>query len=342
MSEKRTFDLLTLGQLLLRLSPPGNERLVRGDTFEKQVGGAELNVAVGVPLVGLNSGVFSKLPPHDVGSFMKRKIRPYGISDDYFLYDHSPQARVGIYFYENGAYPRKPKVIYDRSNSSFYSLNIDEIPKEVYSASRCFHTTGITLALNEKIRETTIEMIKRFKDAGTLVSFDVNFRGNLWTGEEAKACIERILPYVDIFFCSEDTARLTFKKTGTAREMMKSFTEEYPISIVASTQRVVHSPKRHTFGSVIYDAKKDTFFEEEPYQDIDVVDRIGSGDAYISGALYGLLANDFDCSRAVQFGNATSAVKNTIPGDLPSSNLEEIETIIRAHNHKGPQSEMAR
>ncbi len=342
MDEKRNFDLLTLGQVLLRLSPPDNERLVRGDTFVKQVGGAELNVAVGVALLGLHTGIISKLPSHDMGSFLKSKIRSYGVSDDYFIYDTSPSARVGIYYYENGAYPRKPKVIYDRSNSSFYSLDIDEIPEHVYSASRCFHTSGITLALSPQLRETTMEMIRRFKAAGTLVSFDVNFRGNLWSGAEAKACIEQILPYVDIFFCSEDTARLTFLKTGTAREMMKSFTEEYPISIVASTQRVVHSPKRHTFGSVIYDAKKDTFFEEEPYQDIDVVDRIGSGDAYISGALYGLLANDFDCSRAVQFGNATSAVKNTIPGDLPSSNLEEIETIIRAHNHKGPQSEMAR
>lgn len=342
MKEKRTFDLLTLGQLLLRLSPPNNERLVRGDTFEKQVGGAELNVAVGVSLLGLHTGVISKLPSHDMGSFMKSKIRSYGISDDYFLYDHSPSARVGIYYYENGAFPRKPKVIYDRSNSSFYSLSIDEIPEEIYSASRCFHTTGITLALNEKIRETAIEMIKRFKEAGTLVSFDVNFRANLWTGEQARECIERILPYVDIFFCSEDTARLTFKKTGTAQEMMKSFTEEYPVSIVASTQRVVHSPKRHTFGSVMYDAKKDKYYEEEPYRDIEVVDRIGSGDAYISGALYGLLTSDFDCAKAVQYGNAASAVKNTIPGDLPSSDLEEIETIIRAHNQKGPQSEMAR
>ncbi len=342
MKEKRNFDLLTLGQLLLRLSPPNNERLVRGDIFEKQVGGAELNVAVGVSLLGLHAGVISKLPAHDMGNFMKSKIRSYGISDDYFLYDNSPSARVGIYYYENGAYPRKPKVIYDRSNSSFYSLTIDEIPKETYRASRCFHTTGITLALNETIRDTAVEMIKRFKEAGTLVSFDVNFRGNLWTGEQAKECIERILPYVDIFFCSEDTARLTFKKTGTAKEMMKSFTQEYPISIVASTQRVVHSPKRHSFGSVIYDAGKNRYYEEEPYQDIEVVDRIGSGDAYISGALYGLLTSDFDCAKAVRYGNAASAVKNTIPGDLPSSDLEELETIIRAHSQKGPQSEMAR
>lgn len=342
MESKRDFDLLTLGQLLLRLSPPNNERLVRGDTFEKQVGGAELNVAVGVSLLGLHTGIISKLPSHDLGSFMKSKIRSYGVSDDFFLYDHSPNARVGIYFYENGAYPRKPKVIYDRANSSFYSLSIDEIPEEAYTAARCFHTSGISMALNPQIRKTVIEMIKRFKAAGTLVSFDVNFRGNLWTGEEAKAAIEEILPYVDIFFCSEDTARLTFKKTGTAREMMKSFTEEYPISIVAATQRIVHSPKRHTFGSVMYDARKDMYYEEEPYRDIEVVDRIGSGDAYISGALYGLLAHDFDCAKAISYGNATSAVKNTIPGDLPSSNLEEIETIIKAHNDKGPQSEMAR
>ncbi len=142
----RSFDLLTLGQLLLRLSPPDNDRLSRGDTFVKQVGGAELNVAVGASLLGLRTGVISKLPSHDIGSFMKGKIRSFGVSDDFFMYDDSPSARVGIYYYENGAYPRKPKVIYDRMNSSFFSLNIDEIPKEVYTASKCFHTTGITLA----------------------------------------------------------------------------------------------------------------------------------------------------------------------------------------------------
>ena len=233
-------------------------------------------------------------------------------------------------------------MIYDRNNSSFFSLDINEIPQEVYTASKCFHTTGITLALSEQVRETTIEMVKRFKAAGTLVSFDVNFRGNLWSGDQARETILKILPYVDIFFCSEDTARLTFLKTGTAKEMMKSFTEEYPISIVASTQRIVHSPKLHTFGSVIYDAARGEYYEEEPYRNIEVVDRIGSGDAYISGALYGLLSSGGDCAKAVAYGNATAAVKNTIPGDLPSSNLDEIETIIQAHNATGYQSEMAR
>lgn len=338
----KKFDILTFGQLLLRLSPPSNHRLVRGESFSKQVGGAELNVAVGGSLLGLKTGIISKLPSHDIGQFIKNKIRSYGISDDYLLFDEDEDARVGIYFYENGAYPRKPKVIYDRESESFYNLKEEEFISSMYSNTRCFHTTGITLALSPILRQTTKDMIQKFKEAGSLISFDVNFRGNLWTGEEAKKSIEEILPYIDIFFCSEDTARLTFGKKGDIYEMMKSFAKEYPIRIMASTKRVVNSPKSHDFGSVVYDAKKDEFFSEEPYKNIDVVDRIGSGDSYISGALYGLLTSDMDIKRACIYGNAVSALKNTVPGDVPQSDLSEIESIIADHNNKGFISEMKR
>lgn len=198
------------------------------------------------------------------------------------------------------------------------------------------------MALNSQLLNTTIEMIKRFKEHGTLISFDVNFRGNLWSGPQAKEQIEKILPYVDIFFCSEDTARLTFLKEGDVKSIMKSFARDYNIPIVASSQRIVHSPKIHTFGSVIYDARNDCFYEEEPYRNIEVVDRIGSGDAYISGVLYGLLAYDFDCQKALEYGNATSAIKNTIPGDLPSLDLSETQEIIKAHQSAGPVLEMNR
>lgn len=338
----KSFDLLSLGEVLLRLSPPSNERLVRGETLQKQVGGAELNVVSGVSLLGLRTGIISKLPSNDIGTYAKNRIRFCGVSDDYLVYDTSPEARLGIYYYENGAYPRKPGVVYDRRHSTINTISIDDFDESLFSSARCFHTSGITLALSEQCRNTAIEMIRRFKDAGALISFDVNFRGNLWTGDEARECIEQILPYVDIFFCSEETARLTFLKTGEAKEIMKSFTEDYPISIVASTQRVVHSPKVHTFGSIIYDARSGRFFEEEPYHNIEAVDRIGSGDAYVSGVLYGLLSEPDNCQRALEIGNATSAVKNTIPGDLPSSDLKEIENVIRGHKAVGPQLEMNR
>lgn len=339
---KKDFDLLSLGELMLRLSPPDNERITRGDTLGKQAGGAELNAITGAAMLGLRCGIISKLPANDLGTYIKNRVRLCGVSDDYLVYDQDRDARLGVYYYESGAYPRKPRIVYDRQNTSVNKLTTADYDDSLYQAARCFHTSGITLALSPQLRETAIEMIRRFKAQGTLISFDVNFRGNLWTGAEAKACIESILPCVDVFFCSEDTARLTFLKEGSAREIMKSFTQEYPISIVASTQRVVHSPKRHTFGSIIYSARDDTYYEEPPYANIEVVDRIGSGDAYISGVLYGLLSKEGDYQRALEYGNATSALKNTIPGDLLSTDLKEIDGIIREHKSTGRVAEMDR
>ncbi|MCI8431705.1 MAG: sugar kinase [Lachnospiraceae bacterium] len=339
---KKDFDLISLGEIMLRLSPPDNERITRGDTLSKQAGGAELNSATGAAMLGLRCGIISKLPANDLGMYIKNRVRLCGVSDDYLVYDDSRDARLGVYYYENGAYPRKPRIVYDRKNTSMNKLSVSDYDEKLFGAARCFHTSGITLALSPRVRETTVEMIKRFKEHGALISFDVNFRGNLWTGAEAKECIEAILPWVDIFFCSEDTARLTFLKEGDAKDIMKSFAREYPISIVASTQRVVHSPKRHTFGSMIYSAKEDRFYEEAPYSDIEVVDRIGSGDAYISGVLYGLLSHEGDCRKALEYGNAVSALKNTIPGDLLSTDLKEIEGIIREHKSTGRIAEMDR
>lgn len=339
---KREFDLLSMGEIMLRLSPLDNERITRGDTFTKMAGGAEFNSATGAAMLGLRCGIISKLPANDLGIYIKNHIRMCGVSDDYLVYDDSKEARLGVYYYENGAYPRKPRIVYDRKNTSINKISVEDYEESLFSATRCFHTSGITLALSPEVRNTTIKMIQKFKKQGTLISFDVNFRGNLWSGAEAKQYIEEILPYVDIFFCSEDTARLTFLKEGDAKTIMKSFTQEYPISIVASTQRVVHSPKRHSFGSIIYSAKDDIFFEEAPYKDIDVVDRIGSGDAYISGVLYGLLTHEGDYQRALEYGNAISALKNTIPGDLISTDLKEIEGIIKDHKATGRISEMER
>ncbi len=331
-----------MGELLLRLSPPDNDRLVRCEDFTKQVGGAELNVLSGVSLLGLRAGIISRLPDNEIGYYVRNKIRFNGVSDDYLVYDSSKNARVGLYFYESAAYPRKPHVVYDRANSSFTGIDLSQYDDSLFESARCFHTSGITLALGKQVQNTAIEMIRRFKEAGALISFDVNFRGNLWSGDEARECILKILPYVDIFFCSESTAKLTFLKEGSLYDVMKSFTEEFPISIVASTQRTVHSPRIHTFGSVIYNAADQRYYTEEPYRNIEVVDRIGSGDAYVGGVLYGLLSEPDHIQRALEFGNAASAVKNTVPGDLPSSDRSELLSVIEDHKNKGEILEMSR
>jgi len=340
-STEKEFDALALGEILLRLSAPDNERIVRGDTFQKCVGGAELNVVSGISLLGLRTGIISKIPATDIGTYAKNRIRFCNVSDDYLIFDDSKDARLGIYYYENGAYPRKASVVYDRKYTSINKIKLEEIPESAYSSTRLFHTSGITLALSEQSRTVALEMIKRFKQAGALISFDVNFRANLWSEAEAKEYIEDILPYVDVLFVSEETSRRTFKKNGALKEMMKSFTKDYNISVVASTERKVISPKKHTFSSTIYNAKEDKYYIEAPYENIEVVDRIGSGDAYVAGALYGLLKHD-DCQKALEYGNAASAVKNTISGDLPSTDLKELDKIIESHKNIGEQSEMNR
>lgn len=335
------YDLLTLGEIMLRLSPPGYERMSRGEVFDKRAGGSELNVAAGVAHLGLRTGIISKLPDNSLGAFIKNRIRFDGVSDDYLVYDTRDDARLGIYYYEYGAAPRKPSIVYDRQNSSFTKLSVDDIPEFVFSKVRMFHTSGITLALSQEIRAVAIELIKKFKENGAMISFDINYRANLWSEDEARSVITSILPYIDVLFISEETSRRMMQKSGELSDIMRSYTEEFPVKIVCTTQRTVKSPKIHDFTSTIYSKEHDKFYVEKPYENIDVIDRIGSGDAYVSGVLYGLLKHN-DPFKALQYGNATSSVKNTIPGDLPASDLAEIDAIIKNHNWAGQVSELNR
>ncbi|MEG0910246.1 MAG: sugar kinase [Ruthenibacterium sp.] len=335
------FDLVSFGEVMLRLSPPRHARIVDSEMFEKRAGGAELNVACGGALLGLRTGIISVLPQNDLGTFMKNRIRFSGVSDDFLQYDDSDTARLGVYYYEMGAAPRKPTIVYDRKGASINHIDIDKIPTSVFGETRMFHVSGISLALSQGIRNVALELIQKFKDGGAQISFDVNYRANLWGEDEARETIEKILPLVDVLFVSEETSRRMFQKTGDLEDIQKSYCAQYGVKIVATTQRTVISPRKHNFTSTIYSAKTDHFYTEAPYTDIEVIDRIGSGDAYVSGALYGLLQYD-DPVQALAFGNATSSLKNTVPGDLPGSDLKEVTRIIAAHNSTGPVSEMNR
>lgn len=339
-SSNKEFDILGLGEVLLRLSPSNKERILNGETFEKRAGGSELNVVSGASLLGLRTGIITKLPYNEIGKYVKNRIRFTGVSDDYIIYDQSKEARLGIYYYEGGAAPRKSVVVYDRGNSSFTTLKTSEIDESAYAKTKVFHVSGITIALSKAIRDEVKELMKKFKENGAMISFDVNFRASLWTEAEAKVIISEILPLIDFLFISEETFRKMFGKTGTLEEIMKAFSEEYGCKMIASTQRTVISPTRHTWNSVIYSKVEDKFFKEEPYEEIEVIDRIGSGDAYLSGVLFGYIKyNDFQ--KALEFGNAMAAIKNTVSGDLPVSDFQEISRVIndrKTHN----TSEMVR
>lgn len=338
---EREFDVIGFGEIMLRLSPAGPERLSQCELLEKRPGGSELNVVSGISLLGLRTGFSTKVPNNDMGKFIKNKIRFYGVSDDFLIYDPSPKSRIGIYYYESGAYPRKPAVIYDRADSSINTVSIDQIDPIIYSSARVFHTSGISLALSEQTRQTALAMIKRFKQSGTLISFDINYRANLWNEAEARAVMEEVLPYVDILFVSEETSRRMMQKTGTLEQILRGYCQDYGCKIVASTQRKVKSPKNHSFNSTIYLHEDGKCYTGLPFEDIDVIDRIGSGDAYVAGALFGLLRYG-SVQSAVDFGNAMSAVKNTIVGDMPASDFEEISRVIAVHQSDAPGDELNR
>ena len=233
----RKYDVITLGEILLRLSTPINGRLAQGDTLMKHLGGAELNIASEIGQLGLNTAIISKIPNNLLAAFIKNQLNASRVSENYLIEDHSDDSRVGIYYYEYGSYPRKPRVVYDRKHSSINNIEISDVPQTLFYNTRLFHTSGITLGLGGKAQDFAIYCIKEFKKQGTLISFDVNYRANLWTGEEARKCIETILPYVDIFFCSEDTARLTFGKTGTINEIQKAL--EYGNAMAAIKHSVI-------------------------------------------------------------------------------------------------------
>lgn len=337
----REFGLACSGEILLRLSPVNNELLVQGTLLEKNIGGAEFNVATGVSSLGVKSTLITKLPENELGRYAKRVINSNRVDSSFIIDDNSLYRRLAIYFYEYGASPRKPNVTYDRHDSSFQFMNVEELNKEIYEKCEIFHTSGISLGLCENSKQLTKDLIKKFKEKGGLISFDVNFRRNLWGDEEnARKEIEEILPSIDILFASEETLRKMFKQIGDMETIMRNFAKEHNISLLASTQRTVNSPKSHNFTSIIYNNKEDKFYSEKSYENIEIIDRIGSGDAYVAGVIYGILKFN-DTEKALKYGNACGAIKNTITGDNNCAGAGLIKGIIEDHEF-GSTSEMNR
>ncbi len=336
------FDLVGFGEVMLRLSPPDKEKISQSEVFEKNCGGSEFNVASGAACLGIRSAVVTKLPKNKLGHFISRRIRYGAVSDDYIVWDDSDSKRLGIYYYESGVYPRKSAVVYDRAAASVCSLTVEEIPESLYEQTRIFHISSISLALGSVLRATALEVIRRMKAHGVAISFDVNYRAALWSEEEAREVVESILPMVDILFVSEETSRRMLRRTGTLDEIMRGYADTYGCRVVATTRREAISPTRHNFGSRVY--MDGIFYEEAPYKNIEVIDRVGSGDAYVAGVLYGILSGR-DIAEAMAYGNALSAIKNTVTGDMSLSSLDEVASVIRSHRAEGsvqPQDEMQR
>ncbi len=333
------YDIVGMGEVMLRLSPTDKNTISNSNTFEKNVGGAELNVVADAAILGARTAIITKLPDSKIGRFAKNKIRYAGVFDECVVLDNSENKRLGVYYYENGAFPRKSAVEYDRKHSSMCTLTKNEIPEDVLNSTKIFHLSGITPALDKNLCKTCIDILKTLKKNNTIISFDVNYRSTLWSEQEARKTIEYILPMTDILFVSEETSRRMLGRCGDMEDIMRSFADEYDLKMVASTKRRVISSIKHDFDSVIYSGGK--IYTQKPYNDIEVVDRIGSGDAYVAGVLWGLLESGSP-QRAIELGGALSALKNTIVGDMAVFSVSEVEKVINEHKMQGNTSEMDR
>lgn len=319
------YEVLTFGEAMLRFNPPFFRRIEQASDFFVEVGGAELNVAVGLSRLGLRSGWISKVTDNSLGRIIVNKAKGFGVNVDNIIWtkDH----RVGLYFVEFGASPRPSSVIYDRKNSAIAHIKEDEIDWEkVLSGCSIFHTSGITPALSEGAKGATISGIRAAKRAGCKVSFDINHRENLWSPEEANECMIELIPYIDILITTEEDSNVVLGIGGEDYgRVAEELSKKYKFEVVTITIREDITVWRNNWTAIAYANGK--LYKDRKYE-MEMVDRLGGGDSFSAGFLYGYLSKN-NVQAALEYGNAFAALKHTNPGDFNYANLDEVEKLIR-------------
>lgn len=317
--------VVTFGEVMLRLSPPGVERFVQTDSLAMHFGGTEANVAVSLSQLGLDANHVTRFPDHALGRSAAGYLRKYGVSTQYIQYG---DGRLGLYFLETGAGSRASQIIYDRADSAFSRIKADEIDWEtVLQDASWFHWTGITPALSQGAADCLLTGVQTAKKLGVPVSGDIVYRSNLWqygrTPQEIMPaiteCCTLVLGNKALFSELYGAVGSTFQEAG--RAMMQRFPT---IKYVTDTKRNSLSASHNQLSAKLFNGE--TIFKSRVYDIQPIVDRIGTGDAYMAGLIYGLLAFS-DPQRAVEFGVAASALKHTIPGDVNLATVSEIETL---------------
>ncbi len=317
--------ILTLGELMLRLTPPDYAKIDQTRSFMANYGGAEANVAVSLAYLGHRCYFISKLPPSDVGDSAIKHLRSHNICTDYVARGSS---LMGIYFYESGFGGRPSKVIYNRRHSAFTRIRTSEFDfDEMFHDATWFHVSGITLALGKSVRDVTLECLKYCRKYHVPVSFDFNFRSKLWEIDEAREVYKQVIPYVDYLFASYWDANTMMEIAPDSEELtpyekrvnvMRKLIDKYNLSAVFTTDRTVYSATENSLKASLI--TKDKEYQSEDYR-FQILDRIGAGDAFASGVIHCLIKDRTNLEHAVDFGIVTSVLKHTISGD--SSRLKE-------------------
>jgi 2-dehydro-3-deoxygluconokinase len=304
-------DLVTLGEVLLRLAVPSPGRIETARQLDVQIGGAEANVAAAAARLGLHAAWISALPANAWGERVRHELAGHGIDCAHvrLLED----ARMGLYFLEYGVPPRPIRVLYDRRDSAFARLAVDDVDWEPVRRARLVHLTGITPALGPRPRA----LVERAVREAAAVSFDVNYRATLWTPEDARAFLDTVVPTVRYLFLGEEEARRVLKLDGTAESMLEAVARLAPRATVTML--------RGEQGSLTLDAGR--FVRPARRHAVQVVDPIGAGDAYVAGFLWARLG-ERSIDDAVEAGNAVAALKCSIWGDIALVSRRDVEDVL--------------
>jgi len=316
-------ELVTFGETMIRLSPPDHQRLEQTELFDVRVGGSELNVAVAAQRLGLQTAYVTRLTKNSLGRMVENKAREHGVDTSHIVW--TDDARVGLYFVEFGASPRANSVLYDRRDSAIAKIAPGEIDwEDVFQEAKLFHTSGITPALSASAAEATIEAVHEAKKLGVKVSIDLNYRTRLWSQERASEVMTKLMKNTDILITTEeDTKRVLGIEEGTYEEVARILAKQFSLEAVAITLRETPSVWKNTWTAIAYAGGE---IHRAPSFEIEVVDRVGAGDSFAGGFLYGYLTSG--PAAAVRYGVAISALKQTNPGDLCWATREEVERIL--------------
>lgn len=330
--------IVTLGEIMLRLSPAGNYRFVQSESFQIFPGGGEANVAVSLANYGHTACFVSKLPSHEIGQIAVNALRRYGVKTEYISRGGD---RVGLYYAETGASMRPSKVIYDRAHSAIAEADISDFDfDKIMEDADWFHWSGITPAISDKATEIVRAACEAAKRHGVTVSVDLNFRKKLWTSEKAISVMRPLMQYVDVCIGNEEDANmcLGYKPDADVEggktdaegyyEIFKGMMKEFGFKYVVSTLRESYSASHNGWKALIYDGK--TFYESKHYDINPIIDRVGGGDSFSAGLIHGLLSYK-DQAKALEFAVAASALKHTIPGDFNLVSTSEVESLAKGN-----------
>ena len=318
------YDVVTFGETMLRLSPPNYRRIEHAFAFEANAGGAEMSVACNVSRLGLQTAWVSRMTDNSIGHFIRNKAREQGVDTSHIVW--TKDDRAGIYFVEFGASPRPSRVIYDRANSAMCKIKPGEVDWEnILKGVKFFYTTGITPALSASSSEATLEALKAAKKMGCKVGCDLNYRARLWTEDEAHKCMEPLMEYVDVLISTEEDTAKVLKITGDSyQEVARKLAEKFNFDAVCITIRTDISVLKNDWTAIVYAGGK--LYEDRTYN-IEIIDRVGAGDSFSSGFLYGYITGDVD--KGLKYGNAYAALEHSIPGDINWCTLQELENLIK-------------